>query len=75
MCNSWVADPHTHACFIGTREKEFIMRLQGATYLEILEKGGGILSTVDNVRPLARKNFTAIPKDPHEGLKKRRYDD
>ena len=43
-------DPHTHACFVGTREREFIMRLQGASYLEILKMGGGILSTVDRVR-------------------------
>ena len=50
-------DPHTHACFVGTREKEFVMRLQGATYLEILEKGGGILSTVDNVRSASKEEL------------------
>ncbi len=43
-------DPHTHAVFVGTREKEFKMRLEGRTYLEILEAGGGILSTTKKVR-------------------------
>ncbi len=43
-------DPHTHSAFVGTREKEFKMRLEGRTYLEILEAGGGILSTTKKVR-------------------------
>jgi imidazolonepropionase len=33
-------DPHTHAVFAGTREEEFLARLQGVAYDE-----GGILST------------------------------
>ncbi len=43
-------DPHTHAVFVGTRENEFLMRLEGKSYMEILESGGGILSTVKRVR-------------------------
>jgi imidazolonepropionase len=43
-------DPHTHMCFAGLREAEFEERLAGTPYLEILEKGGGILSTVRAVR-------------------------
>jgi imidazolonepropionase len=39
-------DPHTHAIWAGDRATEFEMRLEGATYMEILEAGGGILSTV-----------------------------
>ena len=39
-------DPHTHMCFAETREQEFGLRLQGVSYLEILEQGGGILSSV-----------------------------
>lgn len=42
-------DPHTHICFAARREKEFTMRLQGKTYLEILGAGGGILSSVRSV--------------------------
>jgi imidazolonepropionase len=42
-------DPHTHMCFAGLRENEFAMRLEGVPYLEILERGGGILSSVKAV--------------------------
>lgn len=43
-------DPHTHAVWSGDRAAEFEMRLQGKTYLEIMEAGGGILSTVEKTR-------------------------
>lgn len=42
-------DPHTHMCFASLREKEFELRISGTPYLEILEKGGGILSSVKAV--------------------------
>src|SRR5216117_3230289 len=43
-------DSHTHAVFAGSRLDEFEWRIQGASYMEILARGGGILSTVDSVR-------------------------
>ncbi len=43
-------DPHTHLLFGGTREGELLLRQQGAAYLDILEAGGGILSTVAATR-------------------------
>ena len=43
-------DPHTHAVWTGDRSAEFEKRLQGASYLEILAEGGGILSTVRATR-------------------------
>ncbi len=43
-------DCHTHACWAGTRLDEWERCLSGATYLEILESGGGIMSTVRAVR-------------------------
>jgi len=43
-------DPHTHLVWAGDRAAEFEMRLQGKSYLEILEAGGGILSTVRATR-------------------------
>ena len=42
-------DPHTHLCFAARREAEFAMRLEGTPYLEILKRGGGILSSVQAV--------------------------
>lgn len=41
---------HTHTAFAGSRADEFLLRLQGASYEEIAEKGGGIISTVKSVR-------------------------
>ncbi len=50
-------DPHTHAVFVGTRENEFKMRLEGKTYMEILNAGGGILSTVKRVREASKEEL------------------
>jgi imidazolonepropionase len=43
-------DPHTHLIFAGQREFELPLKQAGATYLEILGKGGGILHTVSKTR-------------------------
>jgi imidazolonepropionase len=43
-------DPHTHLVFAGSREEEFESRLRGATYMEIMAAGGGIMSTVRATR-------------------------
>ncbi|ADX67098.1 MULTISPECIES: imidazolonepropionase [Weeksella] len=43
-------DSHTHICYGGNRAKDFAMRLNGKTYLEIAESGGGIWSTVTQTR-------------------------
>lgn len=43
-------DPHTHLLFAGSREDELVLRQRGAGYLEILQAGGGILSTVAATR-------------------------
>ena len=45
-----LVDSHTHIPFYGYREEEFVMRAQGASYLEILKKGGGIINTTEKVR-------------------------
>ena len=43
-------DAHTHLVFAGSREDEFQMRVEGASYMEILGAGGGILRTVRETR-------------------------
>jgi len=50
-------DSHTHLLFAGSREAEFAMRAAGATYQEIADKGGGILSTVKQVRSSSKKDL------------------
>jgi imidazolonepropionase len=47
-------DPHTHAIWAGDRAAEFEQRLQGYSYLEILEQGGGILATMRATRQASR---------------------
>jgi len=43
-------DCHTHACWAGDRFDEFQMKLAGRSYTQILQAGGGIMSTVRAVR-------------------------
>ena len=43
-------DPHTHVIFAGDRANEFERRIAGATYMEIMNAGGGIMSTVRATR-------------------------
>ena len=45
-----LVDPHTHAIWAGDRAAEFEMKLAGKSYLEILQAGGGIISTVRATR-------------------------
>jgi imidazolonepropionase len=59
-------DSHTHLLFAGWREDEFEQRLQGRSYQEIAERGGGINATVRRVR--------AASKDELKALARRRLD-
>lgn len=43
-------DPHSHPVFHGTREREFELRNQGRSYVEIAEAGGGIRNSVRRLR-------------------------
>lgn len=43
-------DSHTHLVHGGSRENEFLDKIQGVPYLDILQRGGGILSTVKATR-------------------------
>lgn len=48
-------DAHTHALWAGDRLDEFAAQCAGASYLEVLEAGGGIMSTVRAVRAASRE--------------------
>ena len=48
-------DPHTHPVFSMTREDEFEMRTLGKSYEEIAEAGGGIRSSVRDLRKTPRE--------------------
>jgi imidazolonepropionase len=49
VCPAFV-DPHTHVVYAGDRLNEFEQRIRGATYLEIMAAGGGIVSTMRATR-------------------------
>ena len=52
--DGWVlpafVDSHTHLVFAAAREQEFVYRLQGLSYHEIAEKGGGILNSAKRLQ-------------------------
>jgi len=48
-----LVDSHTHVVYGGSREKELQLKLKNVSYLEILKKGGGILSSVKETRKLS----------------------
>ncbi|WZY00259.1 imidazolonepropionase [Bacillus sp. FSL W7-1360] len=43
-------EPHTHLVYAGSREQEFAMRLQGESYMAIMNAGGGIHATTRATR-------------------------
>ena len=43
-------DPHTHPVFLNSREDEFHLRLEGSTYEKISASGGGIRSSIFDLR-------------------------
>ena len=57
-----LVDAHTHLVWAGWRDEEYEMRLKGATYLEIMEAGGGIMSTVDATRLATEDDLKALAR-------------
>jgi imidazolonepropionase len=51
-------DCHTHALWAGSRVDEWERKLAGASYLDILRSGGGIMSTVRAVRACDERTLT-----------------
>jgi len=46
---SWV-DSHTHLVYAGNREQEFVDRINGMTYEEIANRGGGIVNSAKKLQ-------------------------
>ncbi len=55
-------DSHTHLIFGGYRPDEFSWRLKGDSYMSIMERGGGIQSTVNATRGATVEQFVAKAK-------------
>jgi imidazolonepropionase len=52
-------DCHSHLVYAGDRADEFEMRLEGASYAEIAQQGGGIISTVNATRAASEAELFA----------------
>ncbi len=55
-------DSHTHLIFGGYRADEFSWRLKGDSYMSIMERGGGITSSVRATRKTSLDEFIALGK-------------
>ncbi len=53
-------DPHTHFLFAGNRAEEFSWRLRGDTYMQIMERGGGIVNSVQATREATKEELTEV---------------
>ena len=53
-------DAHTHPIFVKTRENEFEMRIQGKSYKEISQSGGGIRSSINDVRKASKAELVEL---------------
>ena len=51
-------DSHTHLVFAGYRPEEFSWRLRGDSYMEIMQRGGGIANTVNATRKASKQTLT-----------------
>lgn len=56
-------DSHTHLIFAGSRADEFEMRLNGKSYEEIAQKGGGINKTVIATRQASKEKLKELSKE------------
>jgi imidazolonepropionase len=52
-----LVDCHTHLVWGGSRVAEFEARLEGASYLDIARRGGGVLATVRATREATRQEL------------------
>lgn len=52
----WI-DSHTHIVYAGNREQEFVDRINGLTYEEIANKGGGILNSAKKLQETSEEDL------------------
>lgn len=61
VCPGFI-DAHTHVVYAGERLDEFELRIQGATYMEIMQAGGGILSSMRATRAADLEALVAVSR-------------
>lgn len=67
LCPGFV-DPHTHVVYAGDRIDEFELRIQGASYMEIMAAGGGIVSTMQATREASTEQLAAETRPRLEAM-------
>ncbi len=50
-------DSHTHLVYMGNREQEFVDRINGLTYEEIANRGGGILNSANKLNEASEEEI------------------
>ena len=50
-------DSHTHLVYAGSREGEFVDKIQGLSYAEIARRGGGILNSADRLHEMSEDDL------------------
>lgn len=53
-------DSHTHLVFGGYREEEYNWRLEGVSYMDIMNRGGGIVNSVSSTRAASKEELIDI---------------
>lgn len=63
-------DSHTHLLFGGSRAEEFRMRMRGASYMDIMDAGGGINNTVKATRAASEEKLASKARTYLREMKK-----
>ena len=50
-------DAHTHLVYAGSREQEFLDKINGLSYEEIARRGGGILNSADRLHETSEEEL------------------
>lgn len=61
VCPGFV-DSHTHLVFAGDRSHELNLKIQGKSYQEIAQKGGGIMFSVKKTRDATKEELIELSK-------------
>jgi imidazolonepropionase len=64
---SW-CDSHTHIVYAGNREQEFVDRINGLTYEEIANRGGGILNSAKKLNESSEEQIYQQSKERLEDV-------
>lgn len=63
-------DSHTHIVYAGNREQEFVDRINGMTYEEIANRGGGILNSATKLKETSEEELYNQSKNRLEQVMK-----